>query len=226
MGLFPRDPGFFEKLEEQAKNVRDTSKILLEITQQKIVDPLWVKFLNEAENRGDRLAKELIHKAQSTFVTPLDREDIYALAHTIDDVVDFLEEAVERLVAYKIVGDLDINTFLGIVREALVWMHEGVAQLKTIESNRLYEITEKIIECEHAADQLIRRIIAESYDISVCAVLGGVSAAVPLTAVELQKVIDFYNYKRKRREIAEILEKAVDASRHVFHTLSNIKLKN
>ena len=225
MGLFPRDATFFTKFNEQTENISDISAVLLQIIQADRIDPLWATRLSESENRGDRIAKELIHRAQSTFVTPIDREDIFALAHTIDDVLDYIEEAVVRIVAYGMIGDKDINTFIGIMREAIMWMGEGVAQLKIAESERTNEITEKIIECEHAADELIRSVIAKSYDISVSTVLNGISAAVPLTVIELQRIIDFYNYKRKKREIAEILEKAVDACRHVFHTIGNIRLK-
>lgn len=229
MGLFSNyfsyDDWFFAKFEEQAENLKSTSDILLQITQGKIIDPLWATFLSESEKRGDRLAKELIQKAQSTFVTPFDREDIYELAHTVDDVLDYIEEAVVRIVAYGIIGDKEINMFFGIVRESLQWLYNGILQLKTITSGRIYEITEKIIECEHQADKLVREIISESYNLNITAILGSTGAAM-LTAVDLQRVIDFYNYKRKRREIAEILEKACDACRHVFHTLGNIKLKN
>lgn len=227
MALFPRNNSewFFAKFKEQAENIKTISGVLLQITQAKIVDPLWATFLTEAENRGDRIAKELIQKAQSIFVTPFDREDIYELAHTIDNVLDYIEEAVVRIVPYGIIGDKEINMFFGIVRELLQWLYDGVLQLKTISSGRLYEIMEKIIECEHAADKLVRDIIAESYDLNIASMLNS-SGAVALTPVDLQRVMDFYNYKRKRREIAEILEKSCDACRHVFHILGNIQLKN
>jgi len=225
MGLFPRNEWFFIKFEEQSKNVLDTSQILLEIINASMVDPLWKKFMNKAEGRGDLLAKELIQRAQSTFVTPLDQEDIYELAHTVDNVLDYLEEAVERIVAYGIVGDQDLNSFLGILREALRWLNEGILQLKPVKFDRFYEINEKIIECEHAADKLIREVIASSYNLDARAILEK-SLDSSLTVWDIQKVMNSYNYKRKCREIAEILEKASDACRHVFHILGNIKLKN
>jgi len=228
--LVPREKKFFDMFEAQAQNAVSASPILLEITSVKgteRIDPLWAKFINEIERQGDRLARDIIVNAQTTFITPIDREDIYELAKAIDDVVDFVEEAVKKIVEYRIVGDPKLNEFLKVVRESLKRLHEGVLCLRNItadKTNRFELLTAAMVECEHTADRLEDDIIGDSYGVNIIEVLGG-SLMDSLTKSDLQRLMDFYNYKRMRREIAEILERAIDACRHVFHVLGNIKIK-
>ena len=80
-------------------------------------------------------------------------------------------------------------------------------------------------ECEHRADVLEREIIAESYDIDVARILVGSKLLLLNNRTDLQEVFDVYNRKRKRREIAEHLESAIDACDRVFNLLGNIYLK-
>ena len=61
----------------------------------------------KAEQEGDRITHEIIQRLNSTFVTPIDREDIYGLATQIDDIVDYIEEAADFLGLYQIEAPME-----------------------------------------------------------------------------------------------------------------------
>lgn len=224
--LIPQEVKFFDLLEEQAQNVKRVLEILLEISRGVITDPLWARMVSEIEHEGDSIARRLITAIQVTFITPFDREDIYELTRTIDDVLDFIEEAVKKIVDYEILGDEQINSLITLVRESILRVNEGVACLRNMDEARLDKATEQIIRCEHEADRLEDAVIGDSYEVDFAEVLGKEHGSEPVTVADLQKAMDYYNRKRKRREIAEILERAVDSCRHVFHTLGNIRVKH
>jgi uncharacterized protein len=78
-GLLPRDESFFELFEQQAAVLRECLPILTAMREADIVDPHWATATQAIEQRGDQLTSSLIRKAEQTFITPLDREDILAL---------------------------------------------------------------------------------------------------------------------------------------------------
>lgn len=220
--FIPREVKFFDLFEKQAEAVKSCLPILLEIASSQHIEPLWEKRIQELEQNCDSITKEIIVKAGQTFITPFDREDVYALAKAVDDVMDFVEEVVIKMVDYKILPDEDLKKFLETLRLSIMRVHEGLFKLRKLEN--IDELQAKIKECEHAADKLVKDIIADSYEISVSDLLGESPDEYP-GRKELQTVFDAYNHKRQRREIAETMEDAVDASERVFHMLGNIYLK-
>jgi uncharacterized protein len=83
-GLLPRDESFFELFEQQAAVLRECLPTLAAMRETDIVDPHWATGMQAIEQRGDQLTSSLIRKAEQTFITPLDREDILALAVAVD----------------------------------------------------------------------------------------------------------------------------------------------
>lgn len=220
--LFPVEVKFFDLFEKQAEAVKTCLPILLEIALSPHIEPLWEKQIQELEQDCDSITKEIIVKAGQTFVTPFDREDIYALAKAIDNVMDFVEEVVVKMVDYKILPDEELKKFLETLRLSIIRVHEGIFKLRKFEN--IDKLQAKMKECEHTADKLVKDIIADSYEISVSDILGQSAGEYP-SQKDLQKVFDAYNYRRQRREIAETMEDATDACEKVFHILGNIFLK-
>jgi len=102
--LKPRETVFFDLLESAAQNAYEAA-ILFE-RELRTDDPdRWAELrrqMKERERRGDEVTHEIVEKLNQFFVTPIDREDILALAHSLDDVVDRLDAVCERLVLYRI----------------------------------------------------------------------------------------------------------------------------
>ena len=88
----------------------------------------------------------------------------------------------------------------------------------------LEELRGQMKECEHRADDLERAIIKESYELPIAEITKGMEEKA-ITAGDLQRLFALYITKRKRREIAELSEAAIDACERVFHVLRNVYLK-
>jgi uncharacterized protein len=221
-GLIPRDESFFELFEQQAAVLRECLPIVAEMRQTAVVDPHWAKAMQAIEQRADQLTSSIIRKTEQTFITPLDREDILALAVAVDDVLDFIEEFTIKLVDYRLAPDDALKTFFELVAMAVTYVADGIVRLRDLQS--LEELRAHMKECEHRADDLERAIIKDSYELPIAEIVKQ-GKEEPITADDLQCLFTLYIDKRKRREIAELSEAAVDACERVFHVLRNVYLK-
>jgi uncharacterized protein Yka (UPF0111/DUF47 family) len=100
--LIPREERFFDLFEEQGRNIVAAAGRLREMIFTFDDAPAKSMAVKELEHAGDVLTHELIRKINTTFITPFDREDVYALASRLDDVLDLIEAAADRLVLYRI----------------------------------------------------------------------------------------------------------------------------
>jgi uncharacterized protein Yka (UPF0111/DUF47 family) len=221
-GFLPRDESFFELFEQQAAVLRECLPILAAMHEAVSVDPHWATAMQALEQRCDQLTSSIIRKAEQTFITPLDREDILALAVAVDDVLDFIEECTIKLVDYCLIPDEALKAFFELISLAVTYTADGIVLLKDLKS--LEELRGQMKDCEHRADDLERAIIKESYVLPIAEITKGVEARA-ITAGDLQRLFTLYITKRKRREIAELSEASIDACERVFHVLRNVYLK-
>ena len=92
--LLPSDDTFFELFAEAAANVADCARRLRDVLNG---DEEGIDAVRACERRGDELTRDLLHRLNTSFVTPFDREDIHALTEELDDVVDDVLEVAHRL---------------------------------------------------------------------------------------------------------------------------------
>ena len=100
-GLIPREERFFDLFEEQGRNIAAGARRLREMVFDFSDAPAKAMAIKELEHAADVLTHELIRKINTTFITPFDREDVYALASRLDDVLDLIEAAADRLDARR-----------------------------------------------------------------------------------------------------------------------------
>jgi uncharacterized protein len=100
--LIPREVRFFDYFEQQSQHIMRAAALLFEMVHDFSDARAKAHAIKEVEHQGDLVTHEIIKKLNTTFVTPLDREDIHALASSLDDVLDYIEAAAERLVVYRI----------------------------------------------------------------------------------------------------------------------------
>src|ERR687885_196333 len=98
----PREREFFDLFEEAGANIVRAAELLERMLQQWPDHGELVRDVVVCEQEGDRITHDIIQRLNSTFVTPIDREDIYALASSLDDIVDFVEEVSDFLGLYGI----------------------------------------------------------------------------------------------------------------------------
>src|SRR5215211_2259543 len=102
--FLPRDEQFFDQFQESADNASEVTKVLVDVVANGPDRSRNVHRLRDLEHRGDEITHRVFSALNSTFVTPLDRDDIRDLAVTFDDLVDDAEEAGKRLWLYKLTG--------------------------------------------------------------------------------------------------------------------------
>jgi uncharacterized protein len=107
LSLVPRDRVFFDLFIEAGHNTVHTARLLDEMMR------IWPDHgglstdILKAEQEGDRITHDIVQRLNSTFVTPIDREDIYALATQMDDIVDYTEEVADFMGLYSIQAPMD-----------------------------------------------------------------------------------------------------------------------
>ncbi len=100
--LLPREEKFFDLFEQQATHIVTASRVLEEMTLEYADAKAKAVRVKDLEHAGDTVTHEIVRRLNTTFVTPIDREDIYALACRLDDVLDLIDAVADRLLLYKI----------------------------------------------------------------------------------------------------------------------------
>src|SRR3982074_1853073 len=103
----PRDRVYFELFEEAGQNILTAADLLDKLLSSYPHPKELARDILDCEHEGDRIIHDIIHRLNHTFVTPIDREDILALASALDDIVDYTEEVADYLGLYKIEAPMD-----------------------------------------------------------------------------------------------------------------------
>jgi uncharacterized protein len=205
--LIPRDERCLELLARGAQNTLDGARALLDLLEHCDDHARQARRLKDIEHTGDDLTRDVFRALHRTYVTPLDREDIGALASALDDVLDWVEEAARRIDLYR----LDACTprarrFGRVIFEQAEQIAAAVPQLRQPGGvGRLEPAIVAIHRLENEGDALLADGLTELYD--------GV-AAVP----ELIRA-------RRWQDIYEVLEEATDKAKHVAAILGDIAVK-
>jgi hypothetical protein len=162
-GLKPKEDKFFELFAESARLVRQGAYTLRDVMRDYTDIEQKMQLISELENQADDTNDAIIDRLNSTFITPLDREDIYQIATMLDDVVDFLQGTIERLVLYRAgkpsAGSAELARLLADCTDEMV---KAFDMLKNIKDNRdkILDHTRKIVVLESEGDRIYRQEIA------------------------------------------------------------------
>src|SRR5207237_7838164 len=123
--LIGRDQEYFRLFEEASRNNLRAADLLDQMLRGYPDTAGLSSDIHAAEHEGDRITHDIVHRLNHTFVTPIEREDILALASALDDVVDLIDETADYLGLYQIEAPTDQAMRLAqIVREACAVLHE------------------------------------------------------------------------------------------------------
>ena len=200
--LLPRDQTFFDLFIEAGQNAVRAAKLLDEMMQTWPESESLSREIVIAEQEGDRITHDIVRRLNTTFVTPIDREDIYALATQMDDIVDFTEEAADFLGLYKIEAPMEQATALTKVLVASCeQLAIGLEKLPSFKDLDQYWI--EIHRLENDGDRISRDAVASLFS-------NGIDPMVVI----------------RWKDIFERLEEAIDATEHVANILEGIVIKN
>ncbi len=200
--LVPRDVKFYQMFAEMTQNATEGARLLTDILRDDADVTNRVQKLKAIEHRGDDLTHELLTKLNQTFITPFDREDIHKLATSIDDVLDFVWGAGERLMIYKIspVPAAAADLAALVVRQC----EELTAAVSLLEKNRgLVPHLVEINRLENEADLVSRGAIGALFE----------HEKDPITLI-------------KTKELIEVLERATDKAEDAANVLESVVLKS
>jgi uncharacterized protein len=200
--LTPQDTSFYDMFATSAAHLVVGAQLLTEVmgTPREEREVL-AKKMREAEHAADESTHEIMRRVNSSFITPFDREDIYALASTLDDCMDLMEAAVDLIVLYRI-DELPAGVAAQV--EVLARMAdltaEAMPRLRSMKDLAEYWI--EINRLENAGDKSYRRILAKLF-------------SGKYEALEVLKL----------KDIVDSLEKAVDAFEKVANIVEQIHVK-
>ena len=161
--IIPREERFFDLFVEDAANVLGGARLLESMLRSYDDIPRRTAELVEAEHRGDEISHDIGHRLEKTFVTPFDREDIYALISGLDDVVDLIEETGDTFVLYRIPAPTPLAIELGsLIVAQTEQIHEALLNLRSFRGLDKYWI--EIHRLENEGDRVSRAAIAGLFD--------------------------------------------------------------
>jgi uncharacterized protein len=207
--FLPRDEEFFDKFDEAAANAAATSALLLDIVANEEDRERKVRRLRDLEHQGDDITHRIYSALNSTFVTPLDRDDIQQLAANIDDVVDALEEVGKRVWLYKLGQSTEPAKLLAKIADEQCSIIAKAVPLLEMAAKRATELRTAVLELhrlENEADEALTEALTTLYN-------GITEVPELITSIRWQ-------------ELYQLLEHATDRAEHVANSLEGILLKH
>jgi uncharacterized protein len=197
--LVPRDKHFFKEFVSLAEEVRSGSRVLKQMIASDPPDITKVEVIKEIEHACDRCTRAIIDRLNRTFVTPLDREDIHALASSLDDVMDAIDAAAAVIRLYKIAHvRAGAKRLVDIVCDSLDGITEAMQALERRDG--VLEMAARVKQLEHEADRVHQDAIVELFD----------QERDPIAVIKWKEVFDFLEAATDRCEdVANLLEGVV-----------------
>ena len=199
--LTPRESAFYEMLSEAGRNVAASGAVLAQLIDPAVDRSHVANAMREREHTGDTITHNILRQLNKSFVTPFDREDIYRLAGSLDDVVDAMDEATD-FIELSDLGAMpqlmiDQITLLG---QASAETGEAMSRLRTLSDLEPYWI--EVNRLENEADRVYRRLLSRLFS----------------GEFEMLRML-------KLREVADLFERAADKLEHVAHAVETIAVK-
>lgn len=193
---------FFELLTQQANHLVRGAEVLAQIHGANIERRAELRDqLHQIEHQCDEVTHQVSSKLNSTFVTPFDRDDISFIASRLDDCMDYIDEAGDLIVLYKI-SDLPRGVVeqLNVIQRCCDLTAQAMPKLKSLGGLKDYWV--EINRLENQGDQAYRRTLSEMFDSG-------------LDALEVIKI----------KDVVEALEKAIDSFEGLANGVETIAIK-
>lgn len=200
--LIPRETKFFDMFADMARNLSEGARLMKALLEDYRDVPVQVAKLKDIEHRGDDMTHALLTKLNSTFITPFDREDIHRLASSIDDVLDLLNAAGDRMIVYKIAAvPPQAAQLAALIVQQSEEIERAVAGLE--KQQHVLEHCVEINRLENEADRITREAVGHLFD-------------TEKDPIQLIKI----------KELFEVLELATDKAEDAANVLEAVIVKS
>ncbi|MDP4143676.1 MAG: DUF47 domain-containing protein [Bacillota bacterium] len=203
--LSPKNDKFYTMFIENAEIIYQTSKMLTGYVNDLTDSEEKLKVIKDMEHKGDQQQHTILNELNSTFITPFDREDIYAIAKRLDNVIDYMEASASRFVMFNVdTATKHAKVLCELIekccKEIIPLMQEFEHAKK---STKLQDIIININKLEEEGDLAFRKAVRELF-----------TEEIPVLEVI------------KWREIYQYLEKTIDACESVANIIEGVAMKN
>ena len=202
-GLIPKDEKFFALFKEMTTTIIEGAQLLKDMMDHYVDPPLSQQRIKDVEHKADHLTHDIIRKLNKSFVTPLDREDIYSLAGALDDILDLIDATSQRFVMYNIEKPTqEAKELAFLILKSCQTLDKAVALL----GGKLEPIAEYCMEVnslENEADRVYREAVSRLFD----------DEKDPIQLI-------------KWKELYETLEKVTDKCEDAANILESVVVKN
>ncbi|MCX6344875.1 MAG: DUF47 family protein [Armatimonadetes bacterium] len=203
--LIPREEAFFDMFNAQADNVVEGARLLKELLEDYTDLDQKRMMIEKTENNGDEITHKIIEKLNTTFITPIDREDIHALASALDDILDYINASAQRLHLYGVLTiPEDAKSLANIIlraaseTQALTINMRNLKDIKTMKARWI-----EVNRLENEGDKVSRNAIAALFR----------NESNPIEVI-------------KWKDLYEHLETAIDMCEDAANIIESVVLKN
>jgi uncharacterized protein Yka (UPF0111/DUF47 family) len=202
--LIPQDKIFFDLFEQQAMIVKEAAEQFVVLTEDFTNVKEKRHEIEKLEHQGDQITHDIYEQLNRTFITPLEPEEISRLASTLDEVLDYIDGATEKMFYYGIEAtDAHMVELAKLIHMQTIELEEAVKGIRSIKSPRYIE--ERCIEVnrlENLADDVLAHAVTDLFRTQ--------------HAITIIKLKDIYEH----------LEQATDYSEDVANVLSDIAIRH
>ena len=199
-----RPEAFFELFIESAENIRVTAELLKDLLTDYTDVEIKARRIQEREHMGDEITHSIIRRLNTTFITPMDREDIHLLATALDDVLDSMEAASDLFVLHAIEEPRpEMLAQADVLLRAAVQTEMAIKAFTRLGKAELEPYWVEINTLENEGDKLYRRAVADLFSGD-------------------HRAMDVLKWK----EVIESLEEALDGLENVANVIESVVLKH
>ncbi len=197
LSLVPKEQDYFRLFSELAANLDETGRLLVQFMEDYGNAKSFGAAILEHEHVGDKILHDIVKRLNRSFITPLDREDIYDLVATMDEVLDNIEAATDAMVLYRVAAPTEFAVRQSkVIAQATSVLHQLIDDLE--KRTDLMERVISVNSLENEGDRIVREAIAALFD----------------DDMDAKDVI-------KWKDIYELLEAAIDECEHVANVIEH-----
>ncbi len=202
-GLIPKEEKFFVMFKDMTLNIIEGAKLLKEMLDNYDDPATCQRKIKDVEHKGDSLTHEIIKTLNKSFITPLDREDIYSLSAALDDILDLIDASSQRFIMYNVEKPTpEAKELAFLILQSCQAVAKAVSHLGG-KFEHIYEHCIEVNALENEADRVCREAISRLFD-------------------EEKDPIQLIKWK----EIYETLERATDKCEDAANILESVVVKN
>ncbi|PYN42277.1 MAG: DUF47 domain-containing protein [Candidatus Rokuibacteriota bacterium] len=164
LGLILNDTSFFDLFEDQGRRLVTAAGLLRDLVYHFAHVEAKLSAIKTIEHEGDQITHAIVRRLNTTFVTPLDRQDIHRLASRLDDVLDYIDAAAAALLVYRVTAPTsECRAMTSVIVDAVAATERVVRCLRRLDRRfSIYAV--EVHRHENRADELLQRSIAALFE--------------------------------------------------------------